>query len=65
MTPPSQRIIENRKYLWDGELRPTEADAARVAETYRLARFDVRVVQEGGGWLLYTRRRATTDAATR
>lgn len=64
MSPPSQRIIESRKFMWDGEVYPHEAEAARVAETYRLARFDVRVVEEHGEWLLYTRRRATTEAAT-
>ena len=62
MKPPSFRIIENRKFMWDGAVYPQEAEAARAAETYRQKRFDVRVVAEGGEWLLYTRRRAATDA---
>jgi hypothetical protein len=62
MTPPSHRMIENKKFMWDGAIYAQEAEAARVAETYRQARFDVRVVAEEGEWLLYTRRAATTGA---
>ena len=58
MTAPSARVIESRKYMWDGAVYAQEADAERVAETYRQARFEVRVVAEGGEWLLYTRRQA-------
>lgn len=59
MKPPSSRMIENRKYMWDGAAHPQQAEAARTAETYRQAGFDVHVVAEGGEWLLYTRRRAS------
>lgn len=58
MTAPSARVIESRKYMWDGAVYAQEADAARAAETYREARFDARVVAEGGEWFVYTRRRA-------
>ena len=58
MTAPSYRMVENKKFMWDGTTYPQEADAERVAETYRQARFEVRVVAEGGEWLLYTRRQA-------
>ena len=58
MTAPSYRMVENKKFMWDGTAYPQEADAERVAETYRQARFEVRVVAEGGEWLLYTRRQA-------
>lgn len=57
------RVIENRKYMWDGAAYPLEADAARVAETYRQSRFDVQVLAEGGEWFLFTRRQATADPA--
>lgn len=63
MQPPSYRIVENRKFMWDGAVYPQEADAERVAETYRQARFEVRVVAEGGEWLVYTRRRAIAETA--
>jgi hypothetical protein len=57
------RVIENRKYMWDGAAYPLESDAARVAETYRKARFDVQVLAEGSEWFLFTRRQATAEPA--
>jgi hypothetical protein len=63
IVPASYRIVENKKFMWDGAVYPQEADAARVAETYRQSRFDVQVLAEGGEWLLFTRRQATADPA--
>lgn len=63
MTAPSYRMIENRKFMWDGAVHAQEADAARAAATYREARFDARVVAEGGEWFVYTRRRAAAAEA--
>jgi hypothetical protein len=62
MTAPSCRIIESKKFMWDGAVHAQEAEAAQIADTYRQARFDVRVVAEGGEWLLYTRRQAAAEA---
>lgn len=64
MQPANHRIIENRKFMWDGAVYAQEAEAALVAETYRQARFDVRVVSEGGEWFLYTRRAAAAGSGT-
>ncbi len=64
MTAPSYRMIENRKFMWDGATYPDEAEASRIAATYREARFDVRVVQEEGAWLVFTRREAAAEAAS-
>jgi hypothetical protein len=52
----SHLVVGNRKFMWDGAVYPTEAEADRAAETYRQARFEVQVVAEGGEWFLYTRR---------
>jgi hypothetical protein len=62
MKAPSYRVIENKKFLWDGAVHAEEAEAARVAGAYRQARFEVRIVAEGGEWFLYTRRKAAADA---
>jgi hypothetical protein len=59
---PSHRIVNNRKYLWDGAVYRQEAEAARMAETYRQSRFEVQVVAEGSEWFLYTRRPAVAEA---
>ncbi len=63
MTPPSVRMFENKKFMWDGAVYPQEADAARKAKTYEEQRFEVRTFAEGGEWLVYTRRRAAAEAA--
>lgn len=54
--PQGQRIVNNKKYLWDGATYPQEAEATRAAEAYREARFEAQVVAEGGQWLVFTRR---------
>ena len=63
MAPQNFLVADGRKYVWDGAVYREEAEAARVAEEYRSARFDVKVVAQGGEWLLFTRREAAEDAA--
>jgi len=63
MTPPSFKMFENRKFMWDGATYADEAEVSRVAGGYREARFDVQVVAEEGVWLIFTRREAAADAA--
>lgn len=63
MTPASYRIVDNKKFMWDGAIYPDEAAAALAAETYRQSRFDVHVLAEGGAWLVFTRREAAGDPA--
>lgn len=65
MKPSSIRVVDNRKYVWDGDVHHDEAAAARVAEGYRQARFDVQIVVEGGEYRLFTRREATGDPSRR
>ncbi len=62
MSPPSFRMFENKKFMWDGAAYPQEAEAAKVAKTYEEQRFEVRTVAEDGEWLVYTRRKAAADA---
>ncbi len=63
MSPASYRIVENRKYVWDGATSADESEASRVAAGYREQRFDVQVVPEGGAWLVFTRREAAGEPA--
>ncbi len=62
MAPPSYRMFENRKFMWDGAVYPQEADAEKAARGYRDAKFDAKVVAEGAGWLVFTRRKASADS---
>jgi hypothetical protein len=61
VSPAQSRVVDNRKYVWDGAEYPQEPEARQAAETYRAAGFDVQVFHEGGGWLVFTRRVAASE----
>lgn len=63
MGPPSFRVLENKKFMWDGATYADEAEASRVAEKYRAQRFEARVLAEEGAWLVFTRREVAAEAA--
>ena len=67
MAEPRARVIEGRKFMWDGReyASPEEADAAR--KEYEKERFETRSVEEDGSIHVYTRRVVTevpAEAAT-
>ena len=49
-------ISEGKKFMWDGQLYDTREEASRIEESYRNDNFEVRMVEEGGKFLVYTRR---------
>jgi hypothetical protein len=49
------KIIENRKYMWDGRTYD-EKGAKDAGEAYGKDGFDVKIFQDGGQHLVYTRR---------
>jgi len=49
-------IGEGKKYMWDGQSYDTREEASRVTEAYKNDNFEVKVVEEGGKFLVYTRR---------
>ncbi len=63
MPPPTSRLIDNKKFMWDGATYPDEAEASRVAETYRGSGFEAHVATDEGVWLVFTRREAAAEAA--
>ncbi len=54
--PPFMRMVEGKKYLWDGFEYQSLAEAQAAAREYRNEGFEVRSVTEEGHVLLYTRR---------
>jgi len=50
------RVIDGRKYLWDGMEYEDAQEARRVMEGYQAGGFDAGLVQEGERWYVYTRR---------
>ncbi|MGD1214441.1 MAG: hypothetical protein ABR861_05590 [Terriglobales bacterium] len=56
MSPDLAMISEGKKFMWDGQLYDTREEASRIEESYRNDNFEVRMVEEGGKFLVYTRR---------
>lgn len=54
--PSLARVSDGKKFMWDGRRFENSGEALQVAETYRNDGFEVRMVEEGGKFFLYTRR---------
>lgn len=56
MSPNLSLICDEKKFLWDGSLYATREESAAVEKAYQKDNFEVRVIEEEGKFLLYTRR---------
>jgi hypothetical protein len=56
MSPNLTMISEGKKFMWDGRNYDCHDEAAREAEAYRGDNFEVRMVEQDGKFLVYTRR---------
>lgn len=52
----SYKIIESKKFMWDGKVYDTEEEAKNVADSYQKDNFEVKIVSEEGKYLIYNRR---------
>ena len=57
--PESVKILDSKKFMWDGQSYESEQRAKEVAAGYEGNNFEVRVIQEEGKFLIYTRRGVT------
>lgn len=64
MSPDLAMMSDGKKFMWDGQLYDRREDAARAGESYRNENFQVRMVEAGGKFLVYTRRTASEWVAT-
>ena len=48
--------FDNMKFMQDGRFYDARGDAEKAMETYREAGFDVRLLEEDGKFLVFTRR---------
>jgi hypothetical protein len=64
MSPNLSMISDGKKFMWDGHLYDNKEDASRTAQAYQDEGFQVQIVEEGGKFLLYTRRTAKEVATT-
>jgi hypothetical protein len=64
MSPNLSLVSDGKKFMWDGRPYATKEEAATVQVALQKDGFEVRVVEEGGKFLIYTRRTVKGAAAT-
>ena len=53
------KMIDGKKYMWDGEEYESEAAAQENISKYNEENFETRLLEEEGKYLVYTRRLVT------
>lgn len=56
MSPNLTMTSEGKKFMWDGRLFDARDEGFREAEAYKSENFEVRMVEQDGKFLVYTRR---------
>lgn len=64
MSPALGIFDDGKRFMWDGHVCATSEEASKVKETYQTDNFEVRVVDDANGFLVYTRRAVKSPAAT-
>ena len=54
--PDVSRIINGKKFMWDGIVYPSQEEAQNVMEKYKKDNFEVEFLKEENQCLVYTRR---------
>lgn len=57
--PDVSKIIDGKKFMWDGKVYESEKEAQEIKQKYKDDKFEVELVKEEQGYLLYTRRVVT------
>ena len=53
------KMIDSKKFMWDGKEYETEAEAKEVIGGYEKSDFETQLMEEEGKFLVYTRRVVT------
>ncbi len=56
MSPSLSLIRDGKKFMWDGRPYASPDEAGHAGEAYQNDQFEIRVVEEEGQFLVYTRR---------
>jgi hypothetical protein len=48
--------VDGKKFMWDGATYETRAQASRAMEAYAKEGFEVKMFEEEGNFLVYSRR---------
>lgn len=59
MDTENYKIIDDKKFMWDGKVYESESEAKDVMGEYKKDNFEVRMLEQEGKNLLYTRRLVT------
>jgi len=62
MSIPLAKKINGKKFMWDGAVYESEAQAQQVMEDYAKDGFEVQKFVEEGQYLVYSRRVATVQS---
>ena len=57
--PEVSKIINSKKFMWDGVVYKTEEEGSNKMQKYRDDGFEVELLEEEKQYLLYTRRVVT------
>jgi hypothetical protein len=57
--PESVKIIDGKKFMWDGETYDGIDQAKTAEESYKNDKFETRIIEEDGKPVVYTRREVT------
>ena len=63
MSPNLSLVSDGKKFMWDGRPYATREEASTVQEACQSDGFEGRVIEEGGKFLVYTRRAVKGVAA--
>jgi len=64
MSPNLSLVSDGKKFMWDGCNYATREEASTMQAACQSEGFEVRVVEEGGKFFVYTRRTVKGVAAT-
>ena len=53
------KFFDGKKFMWDGEIYESEAQAQEVKKKYEDDEFEVQLIQEENQYLVYSRRVVT------
>jgi len=56
MNPPQARIVEGKKFMWDGRVCESEEDARAAMSAYQKDGFETLVFEDQGQYFVYSRR---------
>ena len=52
----SVKIINGKKFMWDGNEYPDRENASEIAQKYKNDGFETEVLEEGNKYFVFTRR---------